>query len=114
MLTIRKRNLLVISESLQRSLADRMTKYVLARFPHVYGDDEAAVRDVVESACAAAQEYGITEDEDVATFADLWVMYGEGFHRDPWAAEVLHDEELTPRKKMAELERRVLESGAFL
>lgn len=114
MLTIRKVNLEVLSESLEKTMSARLVKYMLVRFPHVFGGDAQAARDVVDKATAAAKEYGIKNVEDVAIFADLSVMYGDDFHRDPWASEILTRDTLTPRQKILELRGRVRESGALM
>ena len=61
-----------------------------------------------------AAEYGIKKEEDVAVFLDLSVMYGEDFHRDEWASDVLADEAIAPSKKVDELRERVFQSGALM
>lgn len=114
MLTVRKKNLAVLEESIQRGMRPRLVKYILRRFHHVFEGDKEAARGLVERACAAAEAYGMTKDEEAAIFADLSVMYGEDFHRDPWAAEVLTEETLTPTQKIKELRARVRESGAIV
>lgn len=116
MLTIRKRNLEVLSESIRRGRTNRLTQYIMDRFPHVFhvNNDEEQVRGIVERGNASAAEYGITNEDDVALFVDLTVMYGEDFHKEPWAADVLASDKLTPREKMWELRHRVGESGAMM
>jgi CHAD domain-containing protein len=114
MLVIRKKNLHVLSEALHKGMSARLVKYMMARFPHVFGEDAEAARGLLERVCAVAEEYGIKNDRDVAMFADLSVMYGEDFHRQPWAVDVLTSDTLTPRDKMLELQDRVYESGALM
>jgi hypothetical protein len=114
MLIIRKRNLLVLSDALHQGMSARLVKYVMARFPHVFKEDQEAARGLIERVIAAAEGYGINKDQDVAIFADLSVMYGEDFHRQPWAVDVLTSETLAPREKMLELRDRVYESGALM
>jgi hypothetical protein len=117
MLTIRKRNLVMLSESIRKGRTNRLVKYVLERFPHVFQvfeKDEEVARGIVERGNAAAAEYGITEEDDVALFVDLMVMYGDDFHREPWASEVLTSDTLTSRQKVWELRNRVGESGALM
>jgi hypothetical protein len=117
MLTIRRKNQDALSEALQKGMAPRLVKYVLHRFPDVYaknGKDAEAARALVDRVIEAARPYGITQEIDVAVFADLSVMYGEEFHRDEWAHEVLTDAELPPKEKMDELRDRVFESGALM
>jgi hypothetical protein len=114
MLTVRKKNLAMLEEAIQGDMKPRLVKYILRRFYHVFEGDKKAAAGLVERACAAAEAYGITKDEEAAIFADLSVMYGEEFHRDEWAAEVLTSEALTPAQKIKELRARVRESGAIV
>lgn len=114
MLTIRKKNQEVLAEALQKGMAPRIVKYLLLRFPEVFGKDAEAAGALVARVIEAAKPYGIKHEVDVAVFADLSVMYGEEFHRDEWASEVLTDEALAPRDKMDELRDRVFESGALM
>ncbi|NUQ73115.1 MAG: hypothetical protein HUU21_06135 [Polyangiaceae bacterium] len=114
MLTIRRKNQAVLVEALQKGMAPRLVKYILCRFPDVFGKDARRAEALIDRVIEAAKGYGITQEADVAVFADLSVMYGEEFHRDDWALEVLADEELSPRAKMDELRDRVFESGALM
>lgn len=114
MLTVRKRNLAVLSEARQRHLPDRLTVYLLARFPHVFGEDEAAALKVVQASLASSGEYGFKEEEELRVYCDLAVMYGDDFHREPWAAQVLTRRDITPEKKVLDLRELVYESGALM
>lgn len=114
MLTIRKRNLVVLAEARRRGMPDRLVTYLMARFPDLFKGEDANARAVVDRACATAAEYGINDDEEVGLFADLMVMYGDDFHREPWAANVLKDEKLSQTEKMYELRDRVYKSGALM
>ncbi len=116
MLTIRKRNLTVLSESIRRGRTNRLVKYIMDRFPHEFNvdNDEEQVRGIVERGNASAAGYGITDEDDVALFVDLTVMYGEDFHKEPWAENVLLSENLTSREKVWELRNRVGASGAMM
>jgi hypothetical protein len=114
MLTIRRQNQIVLVEALQKNMGPRLVKYILCRFPKVFGKDAEAARAFVDRVTPVAKEYGITKEEDVAVFLDLSVMYGEDFHRDEWASDVLTDEALSPTDKMDELRDRVFESGALM
>jgi hypothetical protein len=75
-----------------RERADReLAKYVRGRFPRLLGPKaDADVIALVVRVRGTAQSYGIVREDNVATFLDLSVMYGEEFHRDPWAADVLN------------------------
>ncbi len=108
------RNLAVLSEERQRRLPDRLVTYLMARFPHVFNGSSEPVVGIVEKAVGAAAAYGIREEAEMRVFADLSVMYGEDFHREPWAEEVLTAAELTPADKMYVLEERVYKSGALM
>jgi hypothetical protein len=114
MLTIRKKNQIALTEALQRNMGPRLAKYMLCRFPKIFGKDMEAAQAHVDKMTPVAKEYGITKEEDVAVFLDLSVMYGEDFHKDEWASDVLTDEALSPGAKMDELRERVFESGALM
>ena len=51
---------------------------------------------------------GIEAEEDIATFLDCAVMYGEDFVREPWASEILELDELSGCDR-AQLLRAVLD-----
>lgn len=114
MLTIRKKNQIALSEEIGTRREGRLTRYILARFPHVLAGDEQAARAIVEKGDASAKEYGITNEDDVALFIDMGVMYGDDFHREPWAFDVLTSDKLTSREKVLELRDRIFRSGALM
>jgi hypothetical protein len=115
MLTIRKKNIAGLSEAMHKRRIPRIAEYIKARFPHVFkADDDEKVRAIVERADASAAMYGVTDEDDVALFADLCVMYGHDFHTEPWANKVLRSDALTAMDKMLELRDRVFRSGALM
>jgi hypothetical protein len=114
MMTIRKRNLAVIEAAFEKGMNVRLVKYTMTRFPHIFGDDKEKAQENVDRAYKIAAEYGIHKGVDVALFTDLLVMYGDNFHQDPWAREVLMSETLSPREKVFELRLRVRDSGALI
>ena len=115
MLRIRKRNIAVFSEAMRKGRVPRIVEYIKARFSHVFNpEDDEKVRTIVERADASAATYDVTDEDDVALFADLCVMYGDDFHTEPWAHKVLRSETLTSHDKMLELRDRVVRSGALM
>lgn len=108
---IRQRNLLMLEEAIQRDLPNRLVKYVMDMNPGIYGNDLEGAKLLVDKACASAAQYGLTGEADLRLYADLMVLYGEDFHRQPWVADVLSSEELTPRQKVIEIEDRLFRSG---
>lgn len=105
---------MAFDEAMQKGMGERLVKYIMRRFPHVFEEDKAAARAFIDKAKATAAGYGIQRDIDVAFFADLSVMYGDDFHEHDWARDVLRSEALAPREKIKELSERIRESGALL
>jgi hypothetical protein len=69
---------------------------------------------LVEQIRRRAQQYGITKENDVATFLDLTIMYGPDFPRASWASDILREEKILGPYKMALLRQRVRKSGVDL
>jgi hypothetical protein len=98
-------------EMLER--ADReLVVYARRRFPQISAnttDDELLA--LVKQVRAEAQRYGMEREDNVATYLDLTVMYGNGFCRAEWARDVLESGTLHGPDKLALLKRRVGRSG---
>lgn len=93
----------------------RLVSYLRARFPGRYDaipDDR--LRAAIDRMRGTAADYGIQRENDVATFLDFTVMYGQDFHRDAWAREILQVKELHGPDKMDVLRDRVRGSGVDL
>lgn len=89
--------------------------YARKRFPEEFiitADSE--MLEFVKRIRSLAGRYGIDREDNVATFLDLSVMYGEDFHESPWASEVLSTDALHGPDKMALLRHRVGETGVNL
>jgi hypothetical protein len=112
MLTIRQEQLDALAASLSRRANVALAGYARRRFPVELGaapeDELVALADRVR---ATAMSYGLELENDIATFLDLTVMYGDDFHRSRWAAKVLADEAVHGPDKMESLRRKVRLTG---
>jgi len=112
---LRRKNLAAFNEIVQKGRIPRLVAYLFDRFPHVFkAGDEDKVRAIALRADASAALYSVTDEDDIALFADLCVMYGDDFHEERWAHDVLRSDKLTSRDKMLELRDRVSRSGALM
>ena len=112
MLRIRKEQIEVFSVLLRQEANRRLASYVTERFPSEFKQtDTAILYELADKVRTAATHYGIDHENDIATFLDLSVMYGDEFHQAPWAADILRDNALAGASKMAVLRQRVRASG---
>lgn len=78
--------------------ADRMVERVAALFPGAFAAlGDASVREVVDDGIAAAAQYGIKAEIDVAHYIDLMFELSFDFdtsERFPWAGAILRDPHL--------------------
>jgi hypothetical protein len=102
------------AESLRR--ADlTMSIYLRRRFPKELGRmPESDLLEKVSTRRSAARQYGIAREDDVATFLDLSVMYGDSFVDAEWAKGVLNCTALHGPDKVAVLRGRVEARGTTL
>ena len=90
-----------------------LSRYLSARFPQNFPTPEEAAA-IVRQARARAERYGVVRDDDLATFLDLSVLYGDRFDSADWACDVLSCDRLHGPDKMAILRDRVRSSGVAL
>jgi len=103
-------------ESLQQQRLDRaneqLADYAQARFPKIFTPaHRARTLQLVKTLRARASGYGITREDNVANFVDLAAMYGIGFDKAPWAADVLNNQKLHGPDKVSVLKRRMRKQG---
>lgn|SRR5574338_1056299 len=114
---VRKQHLTAFQQLAAHEADRRLVLYLRRRFPETLAaSSEVELLSKVQETRTTAARYGILKQADVATFLDLAVMYGDTFHRDEWAAEIL-DLDLKSMHgpdKMALLRYRVSESGVEL
>jgi hypothetical protein len=115
MLRIRREQMEILSSALREAADRRLATYARERFPDRFAEmDAEALIAMVGRVRATAKRYGIDRESDVATFLDLDVMYGEHFHRAPWASDALQSEAMSGSDKMAVLRGRVKRTGVLL
>jgi hypothetical protein len=115
MLQIRNQQFDKFSDTLRDRANLGLAEYARKRFPRKFAT--TAEEDLVALASRVrmtAKTYGIEREDNVATFLDFTVMYGEEFHRDPWAAGVLKNRAMHGPDKMALLRYQVELTGVTL
>jgi len=94
-------------EAIKRSDA-AVVEYLRRRFPQVCaGREDGDIAAFVQRVRSDVAGFGITHDDDVATAADLTLMYGNAFWDQAWAVDVMGIEMLPGHEKMELLRRRV-------
>lgn len=90
----------------------RLAVYASKRFPTRFPEaGDAELHRFVDRVWGAAHEHDINKENDVATFLDLSVMYGEDFYQESWASATLQSDWHGP-DKMRLLKALVRASGA--
>ena len=90
----------------------RLVDYVNRRFPSVFADAaQDRLETWMEAQVSMANAHGFENDEHVALYLDLVVMYGHNFAREPWAAPILDDIAATPQIKADLLRQQALATG---
>ncbi|MCB9926124.1 MAG: hypothetical protein H6822_28505 [Planctomycetaceae bacterium] len=103
------------SSSLVDQADQRLVEYAKQRFPNEFQNiGDPTLLEFVKRVRATAGLYGIEKENDVATFLDFSVMYGENFPQAPWADDILTCDALHGPDKMAVLRFRVRETGVNL
>lgn len=71
--------------------------------------DRAAMDAFIREGIRRAERHGIVNERDVVKYLDVWIVRGDGFEREPWAARVLADRRRTPTEKADALFRAAVE-----
>jgi hypothetical protein len=71
--------------------------------------DHAAMDAFIREGIRRAERHGIINERDVVKFIDVWIVRGDGFEQEPWAARILADRRLTPTRKAEALFRAAVE-----
>lgn len=115
MLQIRRQQLDTLTTAMRHKANLQLVEYARKRFPTVFEKiDEPAAYKLVDHVRTTAERYGIEREDNVATFLDFTVMYGEEFHKARWATDVLSSEAIHAPDKMALLEERARQTGVTL
>lgn len=114
-LIIRKKQMATLSARMTDEANRRLVTYARERFPDEFKHtDDPTLYELAKNVRMNANKYGVNKENDVATFLDFTVMYGEEFHQAPWAADILGCDALHGPDKMTLLRHRVTESGVNL
>jgi hypothetical protein len=99
MLTIRKEQMQVLSEAVEKRFMERMVLHVREYFPESCKDKEYKdLMDILVKGARRAKGYGITEQRDICKYFNSMFVMGHEFDNDeayPWAKEILNDTSLT-------------------
>ncbi len=115
MFLIRSDQIEVIVAARLEAANQKLVDYARARFPRRFAHSESAeIAALVAAVRSTSRRYGINKEQDVATFVDLSIMYGEDFHEVPWAARVLQSKDLDSDAKITGLRDLVALTGVNL
>ena len=87
---------------------------LLARFPELLASPTAAQHDFAKRNRLSAIALNIEQEEDIATFLDCAVMYGEKFMQEPWAREILDEPGISGEGRAELLRQALVEIGISL
>jgi len=108
MLTITPAQFQALAADVRERANRELVKYARGRFPtKVAQIADSEVIAIVARVRQLAQQYGIVREDNIATFLDLTMMYGENFHNDRWANEVLTNDAIHGPDKMVLLRHKV-------
>ncbi len=112
MLKIRREQGQRIMKTQQDEFDADLVAYLGNRFPSRFTPaDHRPARAVVAQAREIGRRYGIDRLDNLGSLADLIVMYGPGFHEEPWAHGILEPDRLHGPDKMALLLHKLRSSG---
>ena len=69
--------------------------------------DDQALRELIEDGSRHAETYGLFSEAHVRVYCAMMLRHGRDFDADPklpWAGDILNDETLAPRDKVARLD----------
>ena len=108
MLKIRPEQFQALAADVRERANRELVNYARRRFPAKLAPrEDYEVEAIVVGVRQVAQLYGIAREDNVATFLDLTMMYGENFYKDRWAAEVLTNDAMHGPDKMVLLRHKV-------
>src|SRR5713226_8245280 len=95
MLTVRQEQVDALNCAHRDRADSQLAAYMLKRFPkaleHVSGSE---IYRIVRETRAIAGDYGIYREDNVASFLDFTIMYGEKFRYTAWAGPILDNDSL--------------------
>lgn len=102
MLTIRTSQINALSEPMLQRFEQRMTDHLKRCFRREcaqFNDEDFLL--LIRDGVARARRYRIETEREVAKYIDLMLVFSRNFDRYPKAAEVLLDEHLSAKSKIA-------------
>ncbi len=108
MLTIRKKQMDVLSQYLLNQFSYRMELHLTKRYSVQTKEmDDGQLRELIVKGIEEAEKYDVTDENDVKRFLEYLVEYGCDFGHSAetmWADQFLNDEELTGTEKMNKID----------
>jgi hypothetical protein len=93
----------------------RLAEYARERFPSVCAQSsDADLQALAARMRQRAASLALAREDQVATFVDLAIMYGEDFADQAWAAAILKQSDLPPATRLVTLVRRLRANGIDL
>jgi hypothetical protein len=105
MLVIRRKQMQVFDDFMQKGFEDRMVDYLFTRFPDACASKgQAFVREAIREGIERSMSYGVTAEYDVARYIDLMFRISNDFDtKAPWAAQILENPDLDSSSKMDQI-----------
>jgi hypothetical protein len=111
MLTIRREQMQVLNDYMQRNLEDRLARRLVLKFPDrakalsasTGGSAHQAALALVRQGAVKAAEFGVSSATDVASFVDLLLVLGPDFERQAeflWMMKILTSKTIPPEARM--------------
>jgi hypothetical protein len=108
MFKLRKEHMDALDAAVKREADRNLITYARRRFPeHLRQAPAGQLQDLIGKTRGTAKTYGIEQENDVGTFLDFTVMYGEAFHRSAWASDILSKKDVPAPERIALLRHRV-------
>jgi hypothetical protein len=113
MLTIRRKQLQLLSARRAESFEVGMLNYIKENFKDQYellGANQ--VKQILREGVKKAGSYGVIAERDVCWFIDMMFLFGRKFDKDsahPWASEILNDPSINDGSIKTKLLRKAAE-----
>ena len=109
---IRREQMQALADERRALFEERLIAHLENAYPEkLWTSTPEAVRERVRRAVDKALSYSVRTERDVTSFVDLTFELGEGFDIDPrfdWAGEILRDDSLDGRDKVARIKHALL------
>jgi hypothetical protein len=116
MLCIRNEQMEALNREMRRRFVDEMVVSLRDDFPEKLEDvPDEQLRETIDGGIEAAENYGVTDANDVEGFIWYVIEFGLEFGESPeteWAAAILKRDDLTSTEKMGHIEDHYLHEVA--